>query len=175
MSRPIINREDVKSKRTILNHRTIDIGSDIPIVPKDFNEMLDLNRYSKSIKRYDFEVSKFGVIENILDEYIVYLNNPEFLHRVKFADYQANVIKLNVSAIAHLMYGDINMAWSIPFLNDLVKHPSDLTFELLTKDGVIGFNTYGINALKELKKYKETSEQNEGSGDKEALFTLDAF
>ncbi|MGL5766775.1 MAG: hypothetical protein ACRCX8_14150 [Sarcina sp.] len=176
MSKIVINNKDIKNKRNILEDRTLDVGSNIPIIPVDFAEMITLNRSSRSITRFSFEVSKYGVIENILDDYIVFLSNPEFLHNVRFTPEQANVLKLNVNALANSMYGDINMAWCIPYLNDLVKHPSDLTYELLTKDGLKAFNTQGINALRELLTMKRISEENSGTSvDKEPMFNLDSF
>ena len=67
------------------------------------------------------------------------------------------------------------MAWTIAFLNDLIKHPSDITIELLTKNGVTSFNEKGIVALKELIRYKNMNEQNKGTGNRESLFVMDTF
>lgn len=171
-----IGNKDEKDKKVILLSRAYDVGTEVSVEPKDFNTMLETNRHPTSISRYSFEVKMFGIIENILDEYIGYLTNPEFLWTVKFTSEQANAIKYNTNAVSHLLYGDINMAWTIPFLNDLVKHASDLTYELLTRNGVVAFNANGITALKTLLSIKRTNQENAGTTvDREPIFNLDSF
>lgn len=176
MAKIKIGSKDLKDKRNILEGRSLDVGTEVPIVPNNYMEMIQINRHPSSITRYMFEVEKYGVIENILDDYIVFLTNPEFIDVVNFTPEQANALKLNITALAHVMYGDLNLAWTIPYLNDLVKHPSDLTYELLTKDGLRSFNANGITALNELLKFKKINEENAGTSiDKEPLFNLDSF
>lgn len=176
MAEIYIGSKDTKNKNNILEGRSYDVGTNVTITPSTFTDLLQINRNSSSLTRYNFEVKRFGVTENILDDYIVYLTNPEFLHNVVFSAEQANVLKLNINALSHVMYGDINLAWTIPFLNDLVKHPSDLTYELLTKDGLKAFNGKGVSALKELLTFKKINEENAGTTqDKEPLFNLDAY
>lgn len=171
-----VGNKDERDKKVILLSRAYDVGTEVSVEPRDFNSMLATNRHEASISRYSFEVKMYGITENILDEYIGFLTNPEFLWTVKFSSEQANAIKFNANAAAHLLYGDVNMAWTIPYLNDLVKHPSDLTYELLTKNGVVAFNANGISALKTLLNIKRTNSDNAGTTvDREPLFTLDSF
>lgn len=170
-----ISGKDTKAKRTTLEFRNIDIGTDIDDTPSSMRELLATNRNANSITRYDFEVSKYGVTENILGEYIAYLTSPGFMNRVYFDQHQSFHLKFNLSALSQVLYGDINMAWSVTYLNDLIKHPSDLSADLLVEDGVLAFNEAGIAAIRELIKFKTINEQNEGNGDREAIFSLDAF
>jgi len=153
-----------KNISNILTRRVIDTNK--IETPTSLQDIIDINTNEDSISRYRFEVGKTGYKENMLNDYIVYLTEPEYLHKVYFEPDERFFMIGNISSIALTLYGDVNMAWTIPFLNDLISHPSDITDDIL-KNGVIAFNETGVEALEELEKFIKNNEENsdiDGSG-----------
>lgn len=153
-----------KNIANILTRRTL--STNVIATPTSFEEIMDINTNEESLSRYRFEVGETGEKENMLDEYIVYLSDETFLHRVRFEPDEIFYLVGRIANVALLLYGDVNMAWAIPYLNDLVNHPSDLTTDIL-KSGIVAFNETGIEALEDLEKFIKNNEENSsvsGSG-----------
>ena len=165
-----------KDQDAIMANRHLDVAEHgtVKLLPKNLKEVMDtINRGGGSLGFHEYEVTRYGAIDNILNKYVGYLTTPSFLTNIKFTREQANLIEMRITAISTLIYGDILLAWTIGFLNDMIKHDSDLTVELLVRDGLVAFNTSGIAALRTLLEYKTSNSSNEGINDKESLFELD--
>lgn len=121
------------------------------------NRILDLSKFEI--------VDKEGFITNIINRFFLSLDDPRFLVKIKFDYFQANEFSEKIKSIAKHIYGDTTFYYLIMYFNN-IKHPSELSSNFLTNNGLVVLNSTGLDKLNEIIQFitSKSSSSDYGEG-----------
>ena len=141
------------------------VGDNAPKEPKTVLEMLD-NRFAQeyydiipwSKQHFDVYYDDFSI--NILNQYIRYLDDPEWTSYVTIPEEVISDFAYKPALLAKVIYGSTVLQYLIYAFND-IREPYDLSEEFLYQNGVKILNYHGIEKLAKLISFKQTEENKQ--------------
>lgn len=116
------------------------------------------------LKNFEIQSRDKKFIDNVLNRFFLCLESPEYMARVKFDEYQARELSERIKSCSLHIYGDTELYYLIQFLNN-ISHPSELSSNFLTNNGLLVLTSKGLDKLKEtitfIKAKSASSEHGE--------------
>ncbi|MGL5316959.1 MAG: hypothetical protein ACRC92_27115 [Peptostreptococcaceae bacterium] len=160
----IVYRSGDNHERRIIRASLMDNQLPKDQVPASLGKFLETDKNTQGVMmKFEVEVAKDEVVKNVLNKYLIQLDDEDFVTTVQLDEELAGSFSEKPHSLSLFLYGTTKMYYTIMMLNN-INHPAELSRNLLVNTGIKVFNSNGIKKLSELAGFIRRKNAIDGEG-----------